>query len=92
MNCNNCVKHKTWYCPSSIDCMIYDDKPFYQDRISLLDENEKLKESIERIENFCNYLLTNNEVEIEGEKYFKHSCDDVITKAILDKLKENVSC
>lgn len=32
----------------------------------------------------CKYLLENNEVVINGKKYYKHSCDDIITKYILD--------
>lgn len=35
----------------------------------------------------CKYLLANNEVVINGERYYKHSCDDIITKYILDSLE-----
>ncbi len=47
--CSSCIKFKTFYCPCSIDCMATDDKPFYQDKMMLLKENEKLKEEIENL-------------------------------------------
>lgn len=40
-----------------------------------------------KVEEFCNYLLENNEVEIDGVKYFKQESDDVITRAILEKIQ-----
>ena len=35
----------------------------------------------------CKYLLQNNEVVINGERYYKHSCDDIVTKYILDSIE-----
>lgn len=61
----------------------------------LQQENKQLKEQLEQRDEvidetiaFCNYLLENNEVEIDNEKYFKHSCDDIITNAILTRLQK----
>lgn len=53
----------------------------------LLQQNKILQKRIDDTTEFCNYLLNNKEVEIKGERYFKHSCDDIITNAILEKLK-----
>lgn len=56
-----------------------------------MDMQEQLKqrdEVIEKAIDFCNYLIENNEVEIDNEKYFKQSCDDIITLAILKKLQK----
>lgn len=49
----------------------------------LIDAEEKIDKAIE----FCNYLLKNEEVEIDGVKYFKQESDDVITRAILEKIQ-----
>ena len=47
--CETCIKRKTPYCPTSIDCMATDDMPYYQNRIMLLEENEQLKKDIKNI-------------------------------------------
>lgn len=49
--CETCVRNKLIYCPSSIDCLATDDKPYYQNRIMLLEENRKLKKQLEEKEN-----------------------------------------
>lgn len=48
--CETCIKRKTTYCPTSIECMATDDMPYYQNRIMLLEENKQLKERIEYLE------------------------------------------
>lgn len=45
--CETCIKRKTVYCPTSIECMSTDDKPYYQNRIMLLEENQELKKQLE---------------------------------------------
>lgn len=49
-------------------------------------EKEAQKRALNEAIEFCNYLLKNDEIEIDNEKYYKHSCDDIITKAILKRL------
>lgn len=44
--CETCIKRKTVYCPNSIECMATDDKPYYQNRIMLLEENQELKKQL----------------------------------------------
>lgn len=44
--CESCIKRKTTYCPTSMECMATDDMPYYQNRIMLLEENKKLKEQL----------------------------------------------
>lgn len=41
--CESCIKRKTVYCPTSMECMATDDMPYYQNRIMLLEENKRLK-------------------------------------------------
>ena len=41
--CESCIRRKTTYCPSSMECMNTNDMPYYQNRIMLLEENEQLK-------------------------------------------------
>lgn len=45
--CETCIKRKTVYCPTSMECMATDDKPYYQNRIMLLEENQELKKQLE---------------------------------------------
>lgn len=45
--CETCIKRKTPYCPTSIDCMATDDMPYYQNIIMLLEENQELKKQLE---------------------------------------------
>ena len=45
--CETCIKRKTPYCPTSIDCMATDDMPYYQNRIMLLEENQELQKQLE---------------------------------------------
>lgn len=42
IECETCIKRKTMYCPNYSECMSTEDKPFYQNRIMVLEENEKL--------------------------------------------------
>ena len=45
--CETCIKRKTMYCPNSIECWATDDKPYYRDRVMLLEENQELKKELE---------------------------------------------
>ena len=40
--CESCIKRKTTYCPTSMECMATDDMPYYQNRIMLLEEHQEL--------------------------------------------------
>lgn len=44
VECESCVKRKTMYCPNSFKCYATKDKPYWQNRIMLLEENNQLKE------------------------------------------------
>lgn len=44
--CETCIKRKTMYCPNSIKCMATDDKPYYRNKIMLLEENQELKKQL----------------------------------------------
>lgn len=43
IECESCIKRKTIYCPNSEKCFATKDKPFYQNRIMLLEETQELK-------------------------------------------------
>lgn len=45
--CVSCIKRKTPYCPTSIECMATEDMPYYQNRMMLLKENQELKKQLE---------------------------------------------
>ena len=46
--CETCIKRKTTYCPTSMECMATDDMSYYQNRIMLLEENQELKKQLEK--------------------------------------------
>lgn len=41
--CENCIKYKTIYCPNSDECLAREDKPFYEDKYTILTKNEALE-------------------------------------------------
>ena len=50
IECETCVKRKTVYCPNHADCYDTINKPYYQNRIMLLEENNQLKEQLQQQE------------------------------------------
>ena len=50
IECETCVKRKTMYCPNHVDCYDTISKPYYQNRIMLLEENNQLKEQLQQQE------------------------------------------
>lgn len=42
--CETCIKRKTTYCPNSNKCLNTENKPYYQNRIMLLEENKELNQ------------------------------------------------
>ena len=46
--CETCIKRKTIYCPNSNKCLETENMPYYQNRIMLLEENQKYKEVINK--------------------------------------------
>ena len=59
--CETCIRRKTIYCPNSKQCFATENKPYYQNRIMLLEENQKYKEVINKVKQFCdnddNFLI-----------------------------------
>ena len=55
--CESCIKRKTTYCPTSIECMATDDMPYYQNRIMLLEENKQLKNNWDTLKEFIKKSL-----------------------------------
>lgn len=53
--CETCIKRKTMYCPNSIKCMATDDKPYYRNKIMLLEENQELKKQLEEYKDKINW-------------------------------------
>lgn len=44
--CKNCIKYKTIYCPNSDECLSREDKPFYEDKYTILTKVELLDETL----------------------------------------------
>lgn len=55
--CETCIKRKSIYCPNSNKCFNTSDKPYYQNRIMLLEEKQELitflKEEQDRLAREC---------------------------------------
>lgn len=43
--CETCIKRKTIFCPTSMECMATDDMPYYRNRMMLLKENKQQKDN-----------------------------------------------
>ena len=54
--CESCIKRKTTYCPTSMECMATDDMPYYQNRITLLEEHQELMKLQNNWNELKNYL------------------------------------
>lgn len=82
--CETCIKKKTMYCPSSMECMETDDMLHYQNRIMLLEENDSLKNQQKE---FIKYL----EDEIKKiEKVQVSSLEEITGKDYIIKLKREI--
>lgn len=44
--CETCIKNKTIYCPNSDKCLSREDKPFYEDKYTILTKVEFLNETL----------------------------------------------
>lgn len=53
IECESCIKRKTMFCPNSSKCWNTEDKPYWQNRIMLLEENQQLKEQVEYLRRSC---------------------------------------
>lgn len=95
--CETCVKRKTLYCPTSLECMATDDMPYYQNRIMLLEENQELKkqqkefikyleDKIKEVEKIIELLSDTGSCRIPDLQYKK-----LILEEILQKYKEIVN-
>lgn len=80
--CETCIKRKTLYCPSSIECMATDDMPYYQNRIMLLEENKQLKDNWDKLRE----LILEEGFEINTREY--GSLDVIDKNVILEKMQE----
>lgn len=78
--CESCIKRKTVYCPTSMECMATDDMPYYQNRIMLLEENKQLKDKLSKIET----LIINHNCDT-GDIYYKYN-----SKFLKSELKQRI--
>ena len=101
VECESCVKRKTMYCPNSFKCYATKDKPYWQNRIMLLEENNQLKEQRQELRNWLEDEITdivpkgcgiNYNCEYDSEENYISAMEErsrVITlKEVLSKLNE----
>lgn len=62
--CETCIKRKTVYCPNSIECMATNYKPYYQNRIMLLEENQELKKQNDSLKQKLNWIAFGDDSEL----------------------------
>lgn len=85
--CETCIRRKTIYCPNSKQCFAIENKPYYQNRIMLLEENQKYKEVINKA---IKYIEENKQHEYRNgnlNEYYLELNEKEMTK-LLDILKE----
>lgn len=80
--CETCIKRKTVYCPSSMECMATDDMPYYQNRIMLLEENKQLKDNWNKLKEY----LRDFDIEYLNE-IMEHNLANTLEN-ILSKMQE----
>lgn len=83
IECESCIKRKTIYCPNSEKCFATKDKPFYQNRIMLLEETQELKNQQKE---FIEYL----ENEIQKQKDYGASFGLFIDRDISEYISEKI--
>ena len=68
--CETCIKRKTTYCPTSIECMATDDMPYYQNRIMLLEENKRLNGAIQTYDILLKFNVeSNNQLKLINKEH-----------------------
>ena len=72
--CETCIKRKTIYCPNSNKCLETENMPYYQNRIMLLEENQKYKEVINKAIKWVRDYM--NEWDVDDEVY--HDLNDLL--------------
>ena len=88
IECETCIKRKTIYCPNSSECLDTENKPYYQNRIRLLEENKKYKEVIDKISKHCEIEINASNHYLKNHNSQKELCHKVAHQRILDILKE----
>ena len=100
IECETCIKRKTKYCPNSSECYETKEKPYYQNRIMLLEENQQLKNQLkEKLEasekarkesmlilgEYKHYTLPTEEQNRENEDIVDKAYNNLILKQDIDK-------
>lgn len=97
--CESCIKRKTMWCPTSIDCMALDELPHHLDKISALkkiddlqQENKQLKEEIarlrEKIENLTTMTVCGDRKQIKNTAQYKLELAEQKIDKIIEENKE----
>lgn len=100
--CKNCIKYKTIYCPNSDECLSREDKPFYEDKYTILTKvealDETLKDYIEELqtlkikisarEEVCNRLENNWNKLKEYAKEIISTDNELYGTDLLNKMQE----
>ena len=97
--CETCIKRKTMYCPNSIKCMATDDKPYYRNKIMLLEENQELKKQLKEYKDKINWYenfeinktidklrLKHNTQQKEFIKWLENGIEKVKNTEFLDEI------
>lgn len=94
IECETCVKRKTMFCPNSIKCYATKDKPFWQNRIMLLEEKQQLQFQLKQKEKQLNDIkdyIKNHGYPNENVKRYNHCVFTGSTKELLSIIERNNS-
>ena len=88
--CETCIRRKTIYCPNSKQCFATENKPYYQNRIMLLEENQKYKEVINELRDYLKARIEvcDNRLSTPFCNFEKTTKERLILSQCLEKLEE----
>ena len=92
--CEACIKRKTMYCPNSSECFDTDDRPHWEDRITLLEKYSKLQNNWNELKKYIEEWLIKNEtwysnsLSIHDKNYYRK--DYLLRKANLTEIKNKM--
>ncbi len=90
--CVSCIKRKTPYCPTSMECMATEYMPYYQNRMMLLKENQELKEKLDKYENpedmtLCRDIASGHRKEFQDRETILLNQQKEFIKYLEDEIK-----
>ena len=84
--CKYCIKRKTEFCPNSEKCYSLDYLPYFQTKLDVLKENQKLKKQLEEKNNKLNSILDYIDSNIFIEQFENAGNENNVRKEIIKRI------